>query len=82
MLVDRADDDLIAFGGDRERDRREVFLLLLLGRRFDLAMRIDHDFVVVARRDIDRSEVDVDHEFAAGLAARFVNVFFGRGEAQ
>src|SRR6478735_4721038 len=44
-------------------------------------MRIDHHFVVVARRDIDGSEVNVDHEFATGLRGlRFVNVFFGGGE--
>ena len=43
-------------------------------------MRIDHDFVVVARGDIDRAEVDVDHEGAARPGrAGFVNVFLSRG---
>ena len=43
-------------------------------------MRIDHDFVVVAWGDIDRAEVDVDHEGAARPGrAGFVNVFLSRG---
>ena len=39
-------------------------------------MGVDHDLVVVAGRDLDRTEVDVDDQGAAGLGgAGFVNVF-------
>ena len=80
MFVNGAHDDAIAFSRDRDRDRLEVFFLFLFGRGFDLAMRIDHDFVVVAWGDIDRAEVDVDHEGAARPGrAGFVNVFLSRG---
>ncbi len=44
-------------------------------------MCVDHDFVIIARRDVDGSEVNVDDKFAAGLRGfRFVNVFFARRE--
>ena len=73
---------LIAFRRDRDRDRLEVFFFLLFGGGFDLAMRIDHDFVAVARRDIDRAEVDVDHQGSARFGgAGFVNVFLSRRES-
>ena len=71
VLVDGADDDLIAFRRNRDGDRLEIFFFLLFGGGFDLATGVDHDLVVVARRDVDRAEIDVDDQsWPPGLAVR------------
>ena len=70
MLANGADDDGVAFRRDGDRDLFEVFFFLFGGRGFDLAMRVDHDFVVVAGGDVDRAEVDVDDEGAARFGGR------------
>ena len=39
-------------------------------------MRVDPDFIVTARRDLNRSKIDIDDQFAARLnRARLVDVF-------
>jgi len=41
---------------------------------------VDGDFVIRARRDIDRSEIDVDNKPAAGHAIeRLIDIFFREG---
>src|SRR4030095_15603594 len=82
VLVDGADDDLIAFCRNRDGNCLEVSFFLLFGGSFDLAMSIDHDLVAVARRDVDGAEVHVDDQSSARFGgAGFVCVLLSSRES-
>src|ERR1044071_395201 len=77
LLTAGANGDRISIFGSGHGYCGQVFLLLRLVIRIDLAVALDDHLVIRAGRDVDRSEIDIDDDLTAGRTVEsLTNSFF------